>query len=526
MFFVITCILLSALRLLASAEMCTYYSNYNNIVCSNATENPFKQNLSCKNIVIKDVIDLEGKKINLTANSLICIKRGGAIVNGTLIGHGTRFSTAVKNSLGVKLEGTWCIDKVNDIVFSRDYLSDDDIIGNLNVLQSDTVDNELTITRDYNVSIPKSGGSGLLMSSNSKLLLYGTLTLTPNDYKSYNIINIQGKENVCVSGGRIVGDVGKHRYIDGTTSEWGMGVNISESNNVLIENVTITHCTGDGIYISGGRENSVGLYEHSSKNIYVSKVTCDDNRRQGMSIIHVDGLTVRNSRFVNTGQTEGTAPSAGIDIEPNVSNDRNMSVRNVVVDRCRVANNKGMAIATNNTHINGNKKNYENLLFSNCDTDGLLKAQSDGLTFRNCKFKEVRVASVHTLNNINFLDCTINGGYGIIIYTPSTAEKGADTKLLSLSFKGCTISTCSENTQTDALISCYQSYIPNIENVTFEKCRLKIPGSKKADYKLTDYPFLNNMTIRDSKIIMRGRSLDSSGIIMDGNNKIYCKKVF
>ena len=326
-----------------------------------------------------------------------------------------------------------------------------------------------------------------------------------------------------IKGGLIIGDVGKHKYIDGSSSEWGKGLNIIASSDVLIEDLCITLCTGDGIYISGNNESAIGEYEFASKNVRLTKVVCDDNRRQGLSIIHVDGLIVRDCSFINTGRTESTAPSAGIDIEPNVTNGRNMSVRNIVIDNCLIKNNKGMAVANSTTFEHEGQVTHENILYSNCITDGLLKCSSDGVNFRNCSFKEARLAGVYTETHICFENCTIAGGYGLYIVTPPTPHKELKDKLLSLSFKGCSLSTAESDTDYNSLISCNtQSGVLNIDSITFDNCRLQIPPAKKNSFTLTNHPFLGKLRIQSSKIFMPGRVFDPKGIDLRGSI-IYCR---
>ena len=89
--------------------------------------------------VVKDVVDLRGANVILPANVMITFKKGGAIVNGTLTGNYTRMNSKAENILGVRLKGTWRVDKIHDIAFNREYLSDDDIINNINTIQSDNV---------------------------------------------------------------------------------------------------------------------------------------------------------------------------------------------------------------------------------------------------------------------------------------------------------------------------------------------------------------------------------------------------
>lgn len=477
---------------------------------------------SGKEYVVREKIDLRGKQVNVPEGVTITFERGGAILNGILNGNGTKVNSKIKNVLGVKMKGTWCVNRINDDLFYHDYLTDADIIANINTIQSDIVQNEITISRDYTVRIANSGDSGLDLKSNTKLHLKGTLTLAPNDFKSYSIISIKNKENIQIKGGNIVGDVGHHTYISGSSSEWGMGITIQESQNVSLEDLYITLCTGDGIYVSGGKEPSVGIYDHASKNVTIRKVTCDANRRQGISIIHVDGLVVRDCSFINTGQLEFTEPGAGIDIEPNVSNGQNMSVRNLVVENCYVHCNKGSAISCSSTYEADGRQNFENLLFSDCQTDGTLRAQSTDLVFRNCSFREVRFAAIHSPTHIRMEGCTIEGGYGIIVYAPTDKGVNYKDRLLALDLVNCIISVAEGETRTKSLISCYKNYVPNIEYINIEKCHLIVPESKDSAFKLIDYDMKDKMHISSSVIKMDGRDLDSKGIIYRGNT-IHCR---
>lgn len=493
----------------------------------NVIENVKKQIVSLgmregETFLVKEKIDLKNAQVNIPANVTIVFKKGGAIVNGTLIGLDTKIEGQGNNFLGVILKGTWCVDKVKDVFFSREFLSDVDIISNLNVIQSDSIHNDIDISRNYIVTILKSGGCGLILKSNTDLQIRGVLTLAPNDYKSYSIICIQGKENVAIKGGTIVGDVGKHTYIEDTTSEWGMGVNIHESRNVSLNGLYITRCIGDGVYITGGKETSIGIYEHASKNVTIQNVTCDANRRQGLSIIHVDGLFVNNSSFINTGQIEFTAPGAGIDIEPNVKNGNNMSVRNVVIDDCVIKKNKGMSISSSSTFESDCMLSHENISFSNCDTDGLLKAHSSGLVFSKCRFKEVHFAGVYFPTHITMDSCYITGGKGICLYAPSGHASQFKDCLLSLDFRNCFLSVAEGETEASSLISCYKSYVDNLKYVRMENCELIIPKGKNNSIKMTDYNLKNKLYITSSFIEMKGRTFDASGLVLK-NNVIHCK---
>jgi parallel beta-helix repeat protein len=149
------------------------------------------------------------------------------------------------------------------------------------------------------------------------------LRAIPNDKTGYSIIKIDGASNINVIGGTLIGERDQHF---GVAGEWGMGITIRSASNLAIEDVTAKNGWGDGFYIGG-----------ASRNIKFCSVIADNNRRQGMSVISVDGMVVSNSIFKNTG---GTAPQAGIDIEPN----DNDAVTNVQILKSQFIDNKGLGI--------------------------------------------------------------------------------------------------------------------------------------------------------------------------------------
>ena len=182
-----------------------------------------------------------------------------------------------------------------------------------------------------------------------------------------------------------------------------------------------------------------------------------------------------------------------------------------------------MAISSSCSYENNGVTNYENILITNCETDGRLSAKSNDLTFRKCSFKEVRFAGVYAPTHITMEDCTITGGYGIVIYAPSGHAERYKDCLLSLDISNCSISVAEDNTETKSLISCYKSYVDNLGYVRINNCHLVIPRSKSESYKLTDYSFKDKLRISSSTIDMEGRVFDASGLVLDGN-EIRCKR--
>ncbi|MCK9414727.1 MAG: right-handed parallel beta-helix repeat-containing protein [Prolixibacteraceae bacterium] len=149
------------------------------------------------------------------------------------------------------------------------------------------------------------------------------LKAIPNASEVHCIVNIENASNVKVIGGTVQGERDKHQ---GTTGQWGFGIALRGSNNVVIEGVTAKDCWGDGFYIAGNAKNSI-----------FNAVVADNNRRQGMSIVNAEGVLINNSIFKNT---QGRAPGAGIDIEPNTGR----TVRNVQLLNSQFLNNAGYGI--------------------------------------------------------------------------------------------------------------------------------------------------------------------------------------
>ncbi len=174
---------------------------------------------------------------------------------------------------------------------------------------------------------------GLQMKSNVDMYMPDTtsvLQAIPNDTAIYTILRVTDASDVRIMGGKIQGDRYQHL---GTTGEWGMGIGIYGSTNVSITQVNISDCWGDGIYINDNPSKT-----KASSFITIKKVISRNNRRQGLSIIKAYAINVSNSKFI---YTNGTAPQAGIDIEPNYD-----SAHHIFINNTECAFNKGAGIMT------------------------------------------------------------------------------------------------------------------------------------------------------------------------------------
>ena len=152
----------------------------------------------------------------------------------------------------------------------------------------------------------------------------------PNSSENYQVVRIHDVTNFQMIGTvEIIGERDQHL---GTTGEWGMGISIRGSNNVLIENVAINNMWGDGIYI-GSTE-----LQNFSENIKIINPILNNNRRQGISIISAKKLEINSAVITNT---KGTPPQCGIDIEPNNSKE---SLENIRIINLTTNNNASLGV--------------------------------------------------------------------------------------------------------------------------------------------------------------------------------------
>ncbi|MFA6815457.1 MAG: right-handed parallel beta-helix repeat-containing protein [Lentisphaeria bacterium] len=145
-------------------------------------------------------------------------------------------------------------------------------------------------------------------------------------------------ENIAIKGKNAKLIMHKSDYHDQTKyvkSEWRHGINLLSCENVLIEGLTIKDTGGDAIYLG-----SAGVPKNYCRNVRIERVICDGNNRQGISVISVENLLIKDCTLKNT---SGTDPMAGIDFEPNHQNQR---LVNCVVENCDIIANGRSGITT------------------------------------------------------------------------------------------------------------------------------------------------------------------------------------
>ena len=146
-----------------------------------------------------------------------------------------------------------------------------------------------------------------------------------------NLLELSSVSNVVLRGGEGSAlrmwkcDYQKPPY---EASEWRAALKIwNGCRNILVENLRLLQSGGDGIGVTG-------------TDITIRNCVCDGNHRQGMSVFNVENLLVENCVFSNT---SGTAPQAGVDLEPNHAPEK---LKNIVFRNCVSYGNTGAGFLT------------------------------------------------------------------------------------------------------------------------------------------------------------------------------------
>jgi hypothetical protein len=184
-------------------------------------------------------------------------------------------------------------------------------------------------------------GKGISLRSHTRLSLSSGayLKAIPNNLQRYWIVKAWNVNNVEIQGGAFVGERSSHQ---GSGGEWGYCINVSGSSNVYVHDTHVDNSWGDGMLVGATGSGSRAVL---STNVTLNRVKGNNNRRQGLTIAPSNQVYVVNSSFTNT---NGTAPQAGIDIEP-ATQGKTSQVR---LESTTLSNNAGNGLEVHN-NVNG-----------------------------------------------------------------------------------------------------------------------------------------------------------------------------
>lgn len=208
--------------------------------------------------------------------------------------------------------------------------------------------------------------NGLNLKSNQTLNFpkNACLIMKPNAEERYGLLNLKNVSDVVINNPVLVGDRKKHL---GTKGEWGMGINILSSQNIIVNNPNISDCWGDGIYageiLHKDRKN-YNLKSYYCQNITIKGGLLDNNRRNGISVISVKGLLIEDMLIQNT---NGKLPMAGIDIEPN---NNEQFLEDIIIRKVTTKNNEEIGIKYVSSNFIGKRTKNISIRIEDCKDFG------------------------------------------------------------------------------------------------------------------------------------------------------------
>jgi hypothetical protein len=268
------------------------------------------------------------------------------------------------------------------------------------------------------------------------------------------LIRILDTSDVRIIGNGAVLRMNKTAY---TTGEHAHIFDISGSSNVTIEHMNANDSGGDGFYI--------GAYQSANtvcSNIVLKNCRADNNRRQGMSVISVDGLLADNCRFTNT---IGTAPQAGVDIEPNHPGDR---LRNIRFVNCVAEGNKARGFMTMIKKLSPASEQVD-IVFQNC------VSRNNAFGFATVYGKD---GSAAAKGEVKYIDCRAEYEKWSGFFELSSSADSVRT-----TYVRCTAYNCNVNNGTGAAYSYAASFF--LSSTTSE-ARTSVGNSHFIDCRSID----------------------------------------
>lgn len=293
----------------------------------------------------------------------------------------------------------------------------------------------------YGVSVPS--GRTLLFGGGAKLVCQ-----TSNAAYSA-VLCLYGTSDVSIIGATIEGDRATNTL---TTGEWGHGIVCRAANNVIIRDCTIYNCFGDGIVIGTSTatdENAIG------SDICVENCKIYNNRRQGITIGGGKNITIKDCEIY---EINGTAPQAGIDIEPNQAT---TEVSNVLISNCYFHDNATWDITNTNGAQTG-------IVIENCRCDGEVNVGTGEVAICGGSYRSIQPVG----GQLTISDVTVDQIFG---NPENTVVR--NSKIIGNEADSYTIAFDQNNGYALTLIGCEITNVRNIilkstGTITFVGCKI------------------------------------------------------
>ena len=345
--------------------------------------------------IVRGNCSLNDAKIRVGSDCIIILD-GGKLRNGEIVGNDTYITISKGDRFfsDITFSGSF----IMPIIKSDYFAIDETTLCDMFDLTSKTIKNDVYINDNLSVTIPSEWNGVVTTKSNTNIYVNAAITLNANSFKGGNVFYIRDCHDVTISGnGKIVGDLLTH---EGNEGECIYGVFIRNSENISIKNITCEYFWGDGIYIYPGSidEKAVPI----CRNIVIDGVTCNSNRRQGISIVGGENIVIKNSRLINTGIIRGTAPSSGIDIEPAGG----AIADNITIECCVFNNNGNTADCPSDLQV---VNNYGAVSIKRCRLQNFFYGHADNINFEDCEIEgQFYTSSSGIGNNVRIVNSSIN----------------------------------------------------------------------------------------------------------------------
>ena len=351
---------------------------------------------------------------------------------------------------------------------------------------------------------------------------------------TYFMLDLDNCSNVIIENAHLIGDRDTHTG----TGEWGYGINVGCSSNVVIRNCIIEKTWGDGIYI-GYKYSSSNLAP--CNNILVENCKVLSCSRNGYAICAGTYITLNNCYSY---KNDRTSPKAGLDIESEAPNEDLLVLDHIKINNFTSEDNTvGIAlnvkkpfneISINNHNAISDKygfivykfDEYGNIIYENAN---IIKSRINAILI-NKKNKGLLTIRDININGRTISDYT-HGSQGAIQINTSSVNDGnliIDNIKLNNTFSDTYLYEdiiCETGTGTFSNLKLYNIFttrylcLNNIDNSTFEFNNCEFIGKSAAATQTNNKnTIFNLMRIRETLIADATRNIMAN--LPDGNYKI------
>ena len=331
---------------------------------------------------------------------------------------------------------------------------------------------------------------GIKPKSNQRIILSNNAVLKAitNASKTYNIVNITSVSNVHISGGKIEGENDTHDTSSG--GDAGYGILIKSSSHILVENMEISSCWGDCIFMgyTSAKDDAGEYYGIQNEDINIYNCTLHGGRRQGISVVSGLGVIIRDCEIYDITEK---SPKAGIDIEP----DWVGFAEDVIIDGCYIHDTSGASVI-----VSGEAKT-KIVKISNCNLDAVNCVYGEKITIDNCKIRSItlrKITGYALVMNCHLNKVTTCGGSGM--FTNCSFENNEETVVVNctldnfssdqsviterLSFNHCKFKTNSTATKFMNLVTTTTYSFHQEKVIEFSYCNIDLSAGTEFTHRL------------------------------------------